>query len=145
MLHARPVEGGCELLLIGASRGVQLNGRRPFVIATIEPGDLLSVNGKTWLLIQLWRPEPTAAPTDVADKPCPVCGGPLALAPVVRHTCGSFYHFQSPDRPHDVEALNCYVAAGACSGCAAPLDLRPAIIPAQAETIFNLEANPSVA
>ena len=141
LLHTRYAQDGCELFLVGAESHVQVNGRRPFGLTTIQPGDLLAVEGESWLVVQLWRPEPVEAPADFADKPCPLCGGPLALAPVVRHTCGSFYHFQRPDRPDDVDALNCYAAAGACSSCAAPLQLDPVVIPAAAEMMFDLEAD----
>ena len=128
-LHIRQVAGDCELVLIAAARSVQVNGRRPFRLAIIQPGDLLSIEDATWMLVKLWRPEPADAPPELAGKPCPVCGGALGLAPVVRHTCGRWYHFQRPDAPDDVDALNCYLAAGSCSGCSAPLTMEPVAIP----------------
>lgn len=135
-LYIVPVDHSCEMYLIGAQDSVQLNGRRPFVVANIQPGDLIAAHGATWMVVTLWRPEPMEAPSESADKCCPVCGGPLALAPVVRHTCGRFYHLERPDTPENTDVLNCYLAAGACSGCDLPLGLEPLVLPAHAQEMI---------
>jgi hypothetical protein len=54
-----------------------------------------------------------------------------------------FYHFQRPEDPDDVDALNCYAAADACNGCKAPLTLEPLVIPPLAEVLGSLETSGS--
>ncbi len=50
----------------------------------LEGGDLLAAGTHWWLAADESAPEPAAAPAELADKPCPVCGGALKLAPVCR-------------------------------------------------------------
>ncbi len=141
-LYSVPTHHGCELFLLRTADGVQVNGRRPLAVGRIQPGDLLAAEGHTWMVTLLWRPEPMEVPAELADKCCPVCGGQLALAPVVRHLCGRFYHFERPDRPAETDALNCYLAAGTCGGCESPLGLEPQMMPAHAASmIVDVDAN----
>jgi hypothetical protein len=98
-------------------------------LAHLEPGDLLTLGNRLWMAASFWKPEPIDAPDELRDKPCPICGGPLGLAPVVECACGRWTHLENPSSPHDTAALNCFLAAGKCGGCGRTALLEPQVFP----------------
>lgn len=117
-------------LLMPCSDDVGLNGMTPpFPLARLEPGDLLSSGDRFWMIATLWRPEAVEAPADLRDKPCPVCGGNLAVAPVIQCPCGRWVHLENPAEPDNPDALNCFLASGVCGGCGRRASLEPQVIP----------------
>jgi hypothetical protein len=101
----------------------------PLAAAVIEPGALLAVSERYWLISSLWLPERMEAPAELRDKPCPVCGGELGLAPVVQCGCGRWTHFENPSAPADKNALNCFIVAGTCGACGRSASLEPQVFP----------------
>src|SRR5438874_1942951 len=81
-----PLVQGGELSWWLAPRAPELllNGAMPLPLAALSPGDLLAVGGRWWYVTVEWVPEMMPAPAELADRPCPVCGGALSLAPVCR-------------------------------------------------------------
>ena len=109
---------------------VALNGLAPpLAVAALEPGDLLAISERHWLISSLWRPEPMTAPAELCDKPCPVCGGELGLAPVVQCGCGRWTHLGNVSALNDEDALNCFLTAGTCGGCGRPATPEPQAFP----------------
>jgi hypothetical protein len=134
----RPV--GDAWFLLPASDGLLLNGTRPLPVAVVEPGDLLATGDETWFLASEWAAEPQAAPPELADRPCPVCGGELKLAPVVRCVCGRFAHLEDKSAPGDPQLLNCYLA-GACGVCQRKPSLAPVLVPEPPEKLLDESAH----
>lgn len=121
--HADP-----QWWLVPHSRNVALNGVRPLSLAVVEPGDLLTAGTHRWLITTLWSPQSAPAPEAIKNRECPVCGGKLEVAPVVRCPCGRYYHLEKPDDPDNKDALNCYLS-GACSVCHRAPSLEPVFLP----------------
>jgi hypothetical protein len=118
--------------LVPRSHRLGINGTvPPLPLVRVEPGALLSVDGEFWLVCSVWQPKPGPAPPEVADRPCPVCGGKLGEAPVVQcptPLCGRWTHLERPDDPRSEDALNCYLAAD-CPNCHHPATLDPLFVP----------------
>lgn len=121
--------------LVPKSAVMELNGIRPLPLATIEPGDLLTAGNRCWLVTMLWTLQPAPAPEHVAARECPVCGGPLSLAPVVRCPCGRYYHLEKPDDPGDSQSLNCFLT-GPCGVCHREASLEPKFLPSAEERLL---------
>lgn len=116
--------------LIARDGDLAVNGLcPPLPLIRLDPGAVLSLGRHGWLVTAMWEPKPVAAPADLADKPCPVCGGPLRLAPVVQCVCGRWTHLERPDASHAPDALNCYLVSGACGACGRSATLEPQISP----------------
>jgi hypothetical protein len=116
--------------LLRRSHRVGVNGITPTLpLMVLEPGALLSLEDRFWMASLLWIPTPATAPDDLADKKCPVCGGELKLAPVVKCLCGRWVHLEKPDTPDDPDALNCFFEGGRCGSCGHPATLAPQVIP----------------
>jgi hypothetical protein len=109
--------------------GAAINGSAPLPSAVLEPGDLLAFGDRVWHVSSLWQPEPLDAPDELRDKPCPVCGGELGLAPVVQCGCGRWTHLENAAEPNDKDALNCFLAATTCGGCGRSAALEPQMFP----------------
>lgn len=116
-------------VFVVCASNVALNGSSPLAVALVEPGGLLAIGDRCWLISSLWQPEPVDAPAELRDKPCPVCGGDLGLAPVVQCGCGRWTHLENAAAPHDKDALNCFIAPGTCGGCGRPALLKPQLFP----------------
>ena len=101
LLRCQGPVGSRQWYIVSLAEQVGLNGTTPALpVARLEPGDLLSVGTRQWLVTVLWTPEPGPAPASLAEKPCPVCGGPLGLAPVVQCVCGGRWtHLERPENP----------------------------------------------
>jgi len=132
--------------LIARDGDLAVNGLcPPLPLMRLDPGAILSLGRCCWLVATIWEPKPVAAPAELADKPCPVCGGPLKLAPVVQCVCGRWTHLERPDEPRSPDALNCYLVSGACGGCGRAATLEPQIspeppqklLPAQTEDLLS--------
>ena len=118
-------------VMVVRSSDVTLNGvGPPLPAAVLEPGGLLAVGDRYWLISSLWKPELESASDELRDKPCPVCGLELRLAPVVQCGCGRWTHLENPSVPNDPNALNCYLASGTCGGCHRVASLEPQEFPA---------------
>lgn len=123
-------------VFVACASNVALNGLAPpLAVAVIEPGMLLAIGERHWLVSSLWRPEAVQAPDELRDKPCPVCGGELGLAPVVQCGCGRWTHLENASAPHDKDALNCFTAAGTCGGCGRRASLEPQMFPEVSELL----------
>jgi hypothetical protein len=129
ILHSKLVSREPEWDLITCSEQLAVNGLPCLPLVALEPGDLLAIGERFWLISSLWQPEAVEAPAELRDKPCPVCGGELGLAPVVQCGCGRWAHLEKPSAPDDQDALNCYLAAGRCGGCGRVASLEPQIFP----------------
>ncbi len=129
MRHCCDSRDSAWMLAVCMNR-VGLNGLTPpLAVTIIEPGELLTIGDRCWLISSLWQPEPVEAPAELRDKPCPVCGGELGRAPVVQCGCGRWMHLENPSAPYDKEALNCYMSAGTCGGCGRRATLEPQMFP----------------
>ena len=115
---------------------VILNGARTLPLAVIDAGDLLTLGAATWFLASEWTPEPQAAPPELADRPCPVCGGELKLAPVVRCVCGRYAHLEDRSAPGDPQLLNCYLA-GPCGVCQRAPSLNSVLVPEPPDKLLD--------
>jgi hypothetical protein len=120
------------------SRHLMINGLRPLSLTILQPGDLLSIEDRQWLVVAEWTPEPQQAPAGVADRPCPVCAGALGLAQVVQCPCGRYTHLEKPAEPGDPNALNCFLAAR-CSVCEREPTLEPRLIPQPHEKLIAID------
>jgi hypothetical protein len=129
--HVRrcPVSHNSVWVFVRCAGNVALNGLPPLAAAVLEPGDLLAIGDRSWLIASVWQPEAVDAPAEVRDKPCPVCGGALGIAPVVQCGCGRWAHLENASAPHDSNALNCYLAVGTCGGCGRRASLEPQVFP----------------
>jgi hypothetical protein len=116
-------------VFVMCANGVALNGSSPLPAVVVEPGALLAIGDLFWQIASLWQPEPVETPAELRDKPCPVCGGELGLAQVVQCGCGRWTHLENASAPNDKDALNCFIAAGACGGCGRSAVLEPQISP----------------
>lgn len=114
---------------------VSVNGLSPLPLVRLDSGSVLTFGCRGWWVATLFSPTPQAAPPELQDKLCPVCGGPLGLAPVVRCPCGRWSHLERPDAPQSAEALNCYIAAAACI-CGRATTLSPEICPRPPQTFL---------
>jgi hypothetical protein len=112
----------------------------PLPLMRLDPGAIVSLGRHCWLVTTVWAPKPDAAPADLADKPCPVCGGPLRLAPVVQCVCGRWTHLERPDEPRSPDALNCYLVSGACGACGRSATLEPQISPEPPQKLLPARA-----
>jgi hypothetical protein len=122
--------GRSSWLLVAATDRVGVNGMTPpLPVVLLQPGMLLSLGDEFWIVTNRWAPEPIAAPPELADKECPVCGFELKVAPVVACLCGNVMHLERPESPDDSEALNCYLTAGSCGSCLRPTSLAPRAFP----------------
>jgi hypothetical protein len=135
---ARPTSAGSGWWLVPSCDGLTINGVVPLPLSALEAGDLLAVGSDWWLVVSQWTAEPAPAPAELADKPCPVCGGTLRLAPVCRCRCGRYYHLEAPQNPDDGQALNCYLA-GPCGLCSRPPSLEPMLSPEPPAKLLNQE------
>lgn len=115
-----------------------INGLAPLPLAALEAGDLLAVGPQHWFVAALWIVQPQPAPDSLADRPCPVCGGALSLAPVCQCPCGRYYHLEKPGASDDEDALNCYLA-GPCGLCGREPTLDPQLLPDPPERLFDVE------
>jgi hypothetical protein len=130
-LRCRVEEGVSAWYLVPRSHRLQINGHRPYPIARLEPGVLLSIDADFWLVAQVWQPQPRPAPEDLADRRCPVCGAKLSVAPVVQcggPDCGRWTHYERPDEP-DGDFLNCFLATDTCPDCEQPVLAEAALVP----------------
>jgi len=137
VLAARQAAAGPTWWVMPRHAALMINGAAPLPLAMLEAGDLLTVGSHWRLVAGEWAPEPAPAPADAADKPCPVCGGALKLAPVCRCPCGRYYHLESPQAA-DAQALNCYLA-GPCGLCGRRPSLEPVLFP---EPLLKLSSSP---
>lgn len=127
-LRSLDSSAGAAWWLTPRTPSLAVNGVPPLSLAALDPGDLLSIDSHWWWVSSLWRTEPGPAPPAVADRPCPVCGGPLKAAPVCQCPCGRFFHLESPENTADEQALNCYLA-GPCGLCGRQPSLDPVLCP----------------
>ena len=126
LLHAGP-RGAWSIVPLGDE--LAINAQPPFPVQRLDLGMLMTVGTLAWMVCGLVQPRPVAAPKEVADKPCPVCGAPLALVTVVQcPNCLRWTHLERPDDPQAKDALNCYVTASTCS-CGRAATLEPQVIP----------------
>jgi hypothetical protein len=116
-------------LFLRLSDAVAINGAVPLGLAWLAAEDLFAVGARVWFLAWRWTPQPVEAPAELRDKKCPVCGLPLAAAPVVACACGRWSHLEKPEAADDSEALNCYLTSAACGGCNEPASLEPRLLP----------------
>ena len=114
--------------VMGCCGDLMVNGVSPLELMRVDRGALLSLGGHCWWAASIWRPQPAAAPAELAARPCPVCGGPLSLAPVVQCPCGRWTHLERPEQADSPDALNCYLAAAKCD-CGRAASLEPQISP----------------
>ena len=130
--------------LLPRSERLAINGLcPPLPLARLEPGGLLGVGRECWMVAAVWQPQPMPAPPELAAKKCPVCGGPLSLAPVVQcGECGRWTHLERPDEPNSTEALNCFLAGGMCGECKRPASLAPQITPEPPEKLLSVADEP---
>jgi hypothetical protein len=140
LLH-RTMDGAAESwFLIACSSRVGINGKTPALpLAAIELGDLLTIGERGWMISTLWKPEPVAAPAELRNRPCPVCGGELGFAPVVQCACGRWSHLENPSDTDDPNALNCFLKAGLCGECGRRASLEPQIIPDVPASLIDAE------
>ena len=131
-----------EWLLLRRERTLQVNGIPVLPLATLEPGSMIAVDRRRWLVTSLWKPAPHPAPDAVKEVDCPVCGAPLSVAPVVQCPCGRYMHLEKPDQPDDSQALNCYLLAGTCGVCGRASNLEPSLLPVPDETLVAGEDLP---
>ena len=125
--------------LVSRSPRLAVNGIRPLWLGRLEPGDLFSYGSRHWLVVVEWTPEPQPAPPHLAERPCPVCGGPLGLAPTCQCPCGGPYcHLENPAAPDDPKALNCYLRAP-CGSCKHEHTLQPTLVPEPDEKLLGQE------
>ncbi len=121
--------------MIPRAESLALNGVRVLPLAALEPGDFLTAGIHRWLITFHWTPEPIPAPEAVASRECPVCGGCLSLAPVIRCPCGRYYHLEKPEAPDDAKVLNCYLT-GRCRVCQREPSLEPRYLPSAEEKLL---------
>jgi hypothetical protein len=124
----RPGSAGADWLLLTANEGLLLNGAKPLPLAVVEPGDLIAAGSNVWFVTTEWVPKPAEVSAELADRPCPVCGGELKLAHVVRCVCGRYAHLEDPTAPDDPALLNCYLASP-CGLCGRAPSLSPVLVP----------------
>jgi hypothetical protein len=122
--------------LVPRSPALLINGMRPLPLASLQAGDLLAAGAGSWLVTSQWSPEPLPAPAELADRPCPVCGGALRLAPVCQCPCGRFYHLESPAAKDGDQLLNCYLA-GPCGLCGRLPTLEPVLLLEPPEKLWD--------
>jgi hypothetical protein len=108
----------------------------PLPVMRLEPGALLSVGDRFWMVSVLWQPAAVDAPDELRDKSCPVCGGELQVAPVVQCVCGRWMHLERPEEPSDPNALNCYLVSDTCGNCGRPTSLSPQVLPEISERLL---------
>lgn len=118
-------------------KSLAINGVPPLPLAALEPGDLLSVGPAWWLVTSPWAAEPQPAPEELSQRPCPVCGGALGLAPVAQCTCGRYYHLESPGAEGD-DVLNCFLS-GPCGLCNRQPTLDEILWPEPPAKLFDIE------
>jgi hypothetical protein len=97
-------------------------------MTSLEPGMLLSAGTHRWLVVLEWIPQPETVPAALADRPCPVCGAALKLAPVCQCVCQRYAHLEAPDEPNNKNALNCFLR-GPCGLCGRIASLEPVLVP----------------
>ena len=114
---------------VACASNIWINGASPLAVTILEPGALLAIGDRFWLISSLWQPAAVEAPVDLRDKPCPVCGGELGIAPVVQCGCGRWTHLENAATPHNADALNCFMATDSCGGCGRPALLEPQMFP----------------
>lgn len=131
-------EGGHQAWYLTPRNGrVAINGSPPLPLARLEPGDLLAVDQTLAFASTSWAPVAQAAPADIADKPCPLCGEPLSVASVVQcPDCGLWTHLERPEEPDSTEALNCHLLGGQCSQCHRTASLERILIPEPPEKLM---------
>ena len=139
-LYRDAANGNSQWFLSAMSSRLMHNGVRPLPLAIVEPGDLLAVDDRRWLVTELWQPVPAPAPERIAEKECSVCGGRLKLAPVIQCPCGRYYHLEHPESPGDPQALNCYLTAGMCGLCERKPSLTPQFLPPPPEELIPQES-----
>jgi len=130
-LKCRVEDGIAAWYLAPRSQRLQVNGHRPYPLARLEPGMLLSIGSDFWLVAKVWQPQPRPAPEELADRCCPVCGAKLSIAPVVQcggPDCGRWTHYERPDEP-DGEFLNCFLATDTCPDCDQPVMAEATLVP----------------
>jgi hypothetical protein len=125
-----------QWLIVRRDHTLLHNGLKAFALNLVEPGDLLACGAHSWLVTDLWQPHPQSAPEALANEACPVCGGSLHLAPVVRCVCGRYTHLEKPDNLADPQALNCYLQSGPCA-CLRTPSLEPAFLPEPDESLVE--------
>jgi hypothetical protein len=125
---ARTSGGTPAWWLAPRSASLLVNGLAPLALTLLAPGDLLAFAAHWWLTVSQWTPQPGPAPAEMAEKPCPVCGMPLNLAPVAQCPCGRYYHLEKPEGNEEADALNCFLA-GPCRMCSRTPTLAPVLMP----------------
>jgi hypothetical protein len=133
--EAPPLPADPQWWIAPRSQNLAINGLRPLPLAAIEPGDILSHGSFRWLVTNIWKPVPFTAPESIAERDCPICGGKLGLAPIIRCPCGRFYHLERPDDLSDSQALNCYFP-GPCGVCHRTPGLDPDLLPGAEEKLL---------
>lgn len=130
-VKCRVEDGAVVWYLVPRSRRLQIDGRRPYPLARLEPGALLSIDSDFWFVANVWQPRPRPAPEELANRPCPICGATLSVAPVVRcggHGCGRWTHYERPHEP-DGDFLNCFLATDTCPDCGQPVLAEETLVP----------------
>jgi hypothetical protein len=127
-LKSRPSNGSDGWWLAARSRRLTVNGLLPFALTLLSPGDLLAFDEHWWMTVSEWKAQTQPAPAEMAEKPCPVCGMALNIAPVVQCPCGRFYHLENAEASDPAEVLNCFLA-GPCRMCNRQPSLTPVLMP----------------
>ena len=118
----------------------------PLSLTALDPGSILSIGLYSWLIAHRWSAQPAEVPEEFKDESCPICGGLLALAPVVRCYCGRLLHLQlTPQQRADDggadDILDCFLKAGDCR-CGIEATLAPQILPVRARRLFEESESP---
>jgi len=113
-----------------------VNGVRPLGLAALDAGAILACGHWRWLVTSQWAPSPRPVPEALAKRECPVCGGELGLAPIVRCQCGRYYHLENPRDRDNPALLNCYLS-GPCGLCGAEPSLESKLFPEPDEKLLS--------
>jgi hypothetical protein len=136
MLRAAGAGDARVWYLIPRNDALGVNGiAPPLGLVQLDPGAVLSLGTRSWLVVSVQQSQPAPAPAELADRDCPVCGGKLSITPVVQCGCGRWTHLERPDEPDSRDALNCYLASAACPDCGRAATLQPQITPEPPEKL----------
>lgn len=138
-LYMHPSTNGPVGYLIPRDRSLLVDGATPLPVAAVNPGSLLAVGRAGWLVTTRWQAVPGPAPAGVAERNCPVCGGPLKLASVVQCLCGRWYHLEKPGAAEGEAVLNCLLA-GPCGLCNREPSLEPVLYPEPPDKLLDVVA-----
>jgi len=58
--------------VMGCCGDLMVNGVSPLALMRVDSGALLSLGGHCWWAASIWRPQPAAAPAELADRPARV-------------------------------------------------------------------------